>query len=817
VIKLEWAHIEEVRGIRNLDVDFAKGTFAISGPNGSGKSGVIDAIEFGLTGQIGRLMGPGTKGLTVAEHGPHVDKTRFPDAAFVELKVFIPALGKSATITRKLSAPRKPKITPADDAAIKAALEEIEDHPEITLSRREILRFILIEPTKRSEEIQTILKLEEIGQTRAALNTAKNGLQAHYKTAEAQVKNSRETLQRHLQIPQLKPDVLLEAVNGRRKTLGLQPIERLTAETKLDTGLADGGKPTEFNKQSLVRDLVAASQALGALDARGKLPIAVILGAIGKLEADASLVDAISRRVLIEKGLELVDGPQCPLCDHPWGDEAHLRDHLKAKLAKSEEAAALHDTLLKSGLEVAREVGALTGLLSPVLKIAVAEGHGDARTTLDRWITDLEDFRHQFTSFEGIIGSKARLTSGWAAAPRGLIEQVSLLTKAIEAKPDQSAAADARTFLSTAQVRLEDHREAQRQSRTAEKASTAAKAAYEAYCSVMENELNALYDDVQEDFSTFYKTINEGDEAKFTAKLTPTAGKLELEVNFYERGLFPPAAFHSEGHQDGMGVCLYLALMKRLFGERFTIALLDDVVMSVDSGHRYHFCKLLKAHFPNTQFIITTHDRLWAEQMRSAGLVNSKTSLAFHGWTVETGPLVESNAEIWEEIAGALAKGKVEAAAQGLRHHLEYAARHLADGLGARPAFKADGTYDLGELLPSVLTRLRELCGKAADAAQSWGNTPAQNAAVQLKTKLSTANGVKNVEQWAINRALHYNEWANFGKKDFEPVVAAFRELLDCFRCDACDSWLYVTPRSVPEALRCSCNAVSMNLKMKPK
>jgi DNA repair exonuclease SbcCD ATPase subunit len=53
VIKLESAHIEEMRGIRKLDIDFQKGTFAIYGPNGSGKSGVIDAIEFGLTGSAG--------------------------------------------------------------------------------------------------------------------------------------------------------------------------------------------------------------------------------------------------------------------------------------------------------------------------------------------------------------------------------------------------------------------------------------------------------------------------------------------------------------------------------------------------------------------------------------------------------------------------------------------------------------------------------------------------------------------------------------------------------------------------------------------
>jgi hypothetical protein len=155
VIKIETAHIEEVRGIRKLDIDFRKETFAISGPNGSGKSGVIDAIEFGLTGQIGRLTGRGTKGLSVAEHGPHVDKTKFPDAAFVELKVFFPALGKSATITRKVSAPKKPKIVPADPD-VKAALDEIADQPEITLSRREILRFILVEPAKRSEEIPPV-------------------------------------------------------------------------------------------------------------------------------------------------------------------------------------------------------------------------------------------------------------------------------------------------------------------------------------------------------------------------------------------------------------------------------------------------------------------------------------------------------------------------------------------------------------------------------------------------------------------------------------------------------------------------------------
>jgi hypothetical protein len=112
---------------------------------------------------------------------------------------------------------------------------------------------------------------------------------------------------------------------------------------------------------------------------------------------------------------------------------------------------------------------------------------------------------------------------------------------------------------------------------------------------------------------------------------------------------------------------------------------------------------------------------------------------------------------------------------------------------------------------------MRDLCSKAADAAQSWGKDADKEAAGKRKAILSTSNAAISVEQWAVNKAVHYNEWANFGKKDFEPVVAAFKELLGCFTCDNCESWVYVTPRGNPDSLRCPCNAISLNLKAKPK
>lgn len=816
MIKLEAAHIEEVRGIRSLDIDFQKSTFAISGPNGSGKSGVIDAIEFALTGSISRLMGRGTKGLSVSEHGPHVDKSKFPDAAFVRVKVFLTDLGKSATITRKLKTPTKLVIEPPD-SDITAALAEVASHPEIALSRREILRFILVEPTKRSEEIQTILKLDDIGQVRAVLNTAQNRLQTAQKTSTGQVQASRDALLTHLQLPALKADSVLTAVNKRRALLSLPEIAELTSDTKLDDGLTSSATGQDFNKQSALRDLNAASATIGALGTQAATEAAAIAADIEKLQADPALLIAVQRQSLVEKGLELVDGPECPLCDHEWESELQLRAHLAGKLSKSKEAQDVQRAVMTNAGAVAQAVIRLSSTIAGVQRLAAGQEETSFVQLLAAWKVDLDALRGGLGTLEGIVALKDRLVSGWPAVPPTVGKDLADFIAKIAAKPDQTATMDAQTFLTTAQLRLGDYREAIRKEKAAKMAAAAARCAYDTYCGVLESELNALYDEVQKDFSRFYRAVNEDDEAGFTAKLTPSEGSLGLDVNFYDRGLFPPAAYHSEGHQDGMGVCLYLALMKRLFGKRFAFALLDDVVMSVDTGHRYQFCKLLKSEFPDTQFIITTHDRLWAEQMKSAGLVTGKTSLSFHSWTIDTGPLVESNAEIWQEIDKALGKGKVEVAAPALRRHLEFVSRHLADQLGASPQFRADGNYELGELLPSVLRRAKELYGKAATSAQSWGNTAAKDAAASRKEALSVSNGAVNVEQWAVNKAVHYNEWANFGRKDFEPVVAAFKELVGHFQCGACQSFLYLSPRVNPDSLRCACNSVNLNLAAKPK
>ena len=349
----------------------------------------------------------------------------------------------------------------------------------------------------------------------------------------------------------------------------------------------------------------------------------------------------------------------------------------------------------------------------------------------------------------------------------------------------------------------------------ADKQSTIAAKALEIYQTQSDAVLEELYDEVADDFTAHYRSINREDEGEFEGKLIPSAAKLGFDVDFYGRGKFPPGAYHSEGHQDGMGLCLYLALMKRTLGSRYTFSILDDVLMSIDADHRREVCKLLVKEFPNTQFILTTHDRVWLKFMQTECLI--KKSVTFSGWSVETGPKVLQHRDVWDEIEEALRQDDIETAAGKLRRYLEYIANLLGDSLRAEVRFKGDGQYDLGDLMPPVINRWRKKLIDAKKAAKSWGKDDDVIALSASLVRLDDARQKIQAEQWAINPAIHYNQWANFRAHEFREVVHAFADLLATMQCAVCESFIELLPRTTQaEVIRCNCGDIAINLKKNP-
>lgn len=816
MIQIEKVHIEEFRGIRSLDLDLHSRNFVVYGPNGSGKSGVVDAIEFGLTGTISRLTGSGTGGVSVAQHAPHVLRCREPHKARVELAVRDVATGDIAVLTRSVKNPGQYRLSP-DTTSMHNALRDAMNRPELTLSRRELLQFVVTRPGDRAAAVQTLLKLETVGAIRRSLKATQSKARSEAQLADAGRGTSERSLAQHLQLAALDTRDILAAVNGHRAALGLVPLDEVTVDTDVLQGIEPRSSASPLNIETARRDVATLRNAL-VHDDPIENAYKGLREELDSYEADPSAQDAIRHRALLDAGLGALDGPTCPLCGISWETQEMLEAHLRDRIAATEAAQAARQRVTTSAKAYQTQVRSLREAAEAVTEPARVHGGGEVLHELRVWITALARLEGQLSTFESVTAEDAPHTADAHAAPCSVSTGLSALADTLDELPDESAADAARSALVVTKERLGDLRAAQDRARRMAAVKAAADAVYDAYCAAADEALITLYRTVEADFSRYYQFVNADDEGTFRAVLTPAAGSLDLTVDFYGLGQYPPVAYHSEGHQDGMGVVLYLALVKQLLGQDLRFAVLDDVVTSVDAGHRRRFAELLRTEFPDTQFIVTTHDEVWARQMRAAGLVSTKGMARFYGWTVSAGPTYGYQ-DTWQTIEADLAKQDIPGAGHKLRRTLEASTADIAERIRAKVRYTADANYDLSELLDAVKGRHGELLRTAALAAQSWGDQQQVNHIATLKERRTRVLREESSEEWLINKVVHNNDWANATAADFRPVFEAVQEFLTLFRCDNvdCGSWIWVSGMPGREdAVRCQCGSLSLNLLKKP-
>lgn len=814
MIQLEHLHVEDFRGIKVLDLPLNSKSFVVHGPNGSGKSGVVDAIDFVLSGSIHRLLGAGTGSVTLLKHGPHVHKRDDPGAAVVELTVKDIVTGATAVIRRSIKDSNTFTVEP-DSEQMRVSIAEAQVHPELTLSRREIIKYVLSQPGTRAQEVQALLKLDRLDEFRKLLKSSLTKTSSALTTSATEASDAEKDLAAHLGISSLLAGEIAREVNQRRVILEAEPLLGIAIDTNLAGGLEVAAPADGFN---LVTALHEVAGLIGALDDTTEIDAhqSALAAVAQELADDVNLLDALKHRQLVEAGMEaLVDG-HCPLCDHDWQDIETLRDHLTEKSERSDSAVDVQRRLLEASGTYRADLRQLKANVDKAIPLAASHGDDDLPYVLTTFSTALATHSQALGSTpESILAAAGSLLPAVFAIDADARRLLGDLDTALNAVPDQSATTAARSYLAVAQDRWSRVRVTRAHATKAIAVRDNAQVIYDRYCESSDAALTELYGTVEADFSHYYQVINSDDEGHFTAELKPSSGSLDLAVDFYGIGKFPPTAYHSEGHQDGMGICLYLALVKQLLGSGFRYAVLDDVVMSVDVNHRLQFCELLKSEFPDVQFIITTHDVVWARQMQNAGLITSKSQARFYGWTVDGGPVYEQG-DFWERIDEDLVKEDVAGAAHKLRRCLEAAAADIAASIGGRVPYRGDNQYDLSVLLGAVKGRHRELLVKAADAANSWDD---RTAAVGVKAKQDArAETVpeQEAEAWILNALVHNNDWATVSVNDFKPILEATRAFLDLFTCDnpECGGWIRVV--GLPEeSLRCDCYNYNLNLKKK--
>lgn len=815
MIRVEKLTIHEFRGIRNLAIDFHGKNFAICGRNGTGKSGIVDALEFALTGNISRLSGKGTKEISIRDHAPHVDSRNKPENAKVSVTVFIPSLNKSVQVDRTVKQP-VPTISDNDPAVLRV-LAGVAEHPEFVLSRRELIQYVLSTPGDRAKEVQALLRLDAIENLRATLLKIANASKREVDPLKREQASAREALLRALDVEQLQKEKILDAVNIRRNALGLDPIAELLATTSLKDGLAaKAAQPASpVPKVQALGDIKRLRELVSEIQSDSiREKIASVVAQLEPLKDDPLLAAGVKKETLLRSAIDLVDENGCPVCNTPWEPDllkAHINGKLEAfaDLTKKRSDAQKSATPLLEVLNNLQDSVAQIGRYGAQFKPQIeTPGLNSSGALLEQRSRILKTFVP--------IAETAQILPDLATFSDDFLKDLENIEQRVNAIPEPTQQDAARDYLTVCQERLDTFRGVSQRLKKAEEQASLAKTVYETYLAVSTEMLEGIYQSVAADFAELYSFINSDDEKNFTATLTPSMGKLGFDVDFYGRGHFPPGAYHSEGHQDAMGLCLYLALMKRLLGNGFSFAVLDDVLMSVDTGHRREVCGLLRAKFSDTQFVLTTHDPIWLKHMRSIGLVQPGNQLNFRNWHVDCGPTEWDSKDVWAEIGTALAKHDVRAASATLRHFLEYFFKEVCHALRAPVPFSGDAHYTLGDLLPPAIGRLKKLLKEGKVAAQSWGKANEVQAIEKREADFDTLVQASGVDQWQINAAVHYNEWDNLSVQDFSPVVQAFQNLVKAFVCNNPGCGLfYVSPPYNSDALRCHCASTNINLKKK--
>ena len=823
-MKLERLKVQNVRGLRDLDLDLGGNNIAVWGPNGSGKSCVVDAIEFLFTGRISRLMGSGTVGINLTKHGPHIDQA--PGSAVVTAIVNMDDGLGSVEIERRL-----------DEPEVLSCPEEVKSHVQLmsdlmlrggaVLTRRDILRFVTAEAGTRAKEIQEILNLRAVEDVRKSLVRANNTLKERRRSATQAVERQKAQVNVFLDEDIYSVENLTIKVNAAREVLGGRKLNTVDSGNLKDEVYA----PTvyELDENGLNPDLITrVTQNVRQYtkdDIESKLAIkhSTLRSNIAVLTADSELHAELHQLELTQSAIKFVDSEteECPVCGATW-PPGRLENHLTEKIAAGKRAEVIKQRVTEAAGAIKKHAQNLRAQVNSLIedlgkaKVGIAENDlvklKTWRTHLDGLIEALNDPLDSYVEECFSATTVPRLF-----APETLTDILKRIETGVKgATPKPTPEQTAWDVLTGLEVSVRTLEGLQSEHESAILSSTRADSLLKSYVKARDSALEGLYARISDKFVDFYGVLHEHEKTHFTAELQPQRASLRFEVDFMGRGIHPPHALHSEGHQDSMGLCLFLALNQELSKGNPDLIVLDDVMMSVDSGHRKDVCRLLTERFPDSQFVITTHDKTWATQMKQERVVEPDQLIEFSGWSLETGPQTHRQKNLWQTIHDEIERGDINTAAFKLRRGSEGFFESVCDVLGARITYNSNMHWELNDWMFAAMESYTELLRKAKNSASSWNNQQLFEELTELDSVRSQIRGRIFTEQWAINPSVHYNAWENMSKEDFLPVVEVFRDLHGLFECTDCGTLIEKIPRKgSPDIAKCRCSKISWNLRSK--
>ena len=599
----------------------------IVGPNGSGKSTILQAIEFLTTGHIEALRGDGTGRISKNQHVPN--RSVDPDDTYVQATVEVG--GEEITLRREYT--NRSRLQADSRPAELSTFLDLAENGLLQLTRDELLALIITTPGQRKDEIQELLDLNGIDSKRRQLKRFKRECDNEISTIETNKATAEEHLTEALDIHSVSESSIKQGVNQIREDLGGDPIESLSAVESFREGIES---PVEQASHPLSRsdnsdrvdtlvewfesDLEAVESDLDALQSQ-----------IEALLADKDLISEVSELSLVRQGKTMVKPftDECPLCKTPFG-AGELEEILEEREQRLSQVDERTETVTEMAQEIHAELETPLSELNHLLETLHDADVDVELPPLASYHYDLTDIQSDLEAdlideLNSIEPDSFRYDLGDADAEAVMSELQTIAAN----RPERTRLEAQWDALKTATENYDNWVAAETRLQAAKQARSEFGTAHEEFIDARDEILSEVYDEISDLFVDFYTTINP-DEDDIESILSPTNTGVQFNIEFNGEGDHPPHALHSEGHQDSMGVCLFLALADHFSPLQRMPLLLDDIVMSIDETHRQRVAEMFVNLLPNRfQLFMTTHDRNWARQLVATGVVDQDNVVNF--------------------------------------------------------------------------------------------------------------------------------------------------------------------------------------------
>ncbi|MGH7900970.1 MAG: AAA family ATPase [Thermodesulfobacteriota bacterium] len=355
-MKLIELEITNIRGIKSLALKPNGENLLVWGPNGSGKSGVVDAIDFLLTGNMSRLSGVGTGDISLSRHGKHIDNEDLRNSR-VRAIISLPWGGQHVELERCMDKPGLLQY-PKEFKKEVEKIVSIANRGQHVLTRREILKYITAESQTRAHEIQSLLNLSQILSIRSALRTFYNSCEKTLEDSKRTLLSWTDRINATIGEKEFTEGVVLNKVNEYRQKLSAPSIDSLKS-TMLKNGikyvLETSAPAKTVNIGSFTIDInsikyIFTEESKAEINKYKE----VLISALDEIQSNTDLQDIFKRKQLIELGLQLIDeSGNCPLCDFGW-DEGKLKEYLIKKQENVKAVEKIDQTIKDNSFNLQR-------------------------------------------------------------------------------------------------------------------------------------------------------------------------------------------------------------------------------------------------------------------------------------------------------------------------------------------------------------------------------------------------------------------------------------------------------------------------------